>query len=168
MASTQLPVTVQTVESNAQSWLKQHEVLIITFLVLILGAFTVYKYFDLASVVENHKAQVDQAALTAQTQQNDATLTQAKQTLAADQAMVAQTIAENSALSTAIASRDKTVVIQQAADAKLQPTQLATRWQSLIADSGVEPSTTGYIVSDSFAITNVEQLEQLPALQQDL
>ena len=135
---------------------------------LLVGTFVVYKYFDLAATIENHKAQQAQATLVAQTQKDAATLAQAKEALTSYQVTIAQTLAANAALSTAMATRDKTVVIQQTADAKLPPTQLATRWQGLIADSGVTPNTTGYSLTDSAGLATVTQLEQVPVLQLDL
>lgn len=167
MGSTQLPVVAQTVSKDV-SWLKQHETILIVFLVLLVGTFVVYKYFDLAATIETHKAQQEQAVEAIQQQKNDADLAQAKQSLAAYQALITQSLAANTTLSSAIANRDKTVVIQQATDAKMPPSQLATRWQGLIADSGVQPSTTGYVLTDSAGLATVEKLEQLPVLQQDI
>ena len=163
-ADTELPTAI----AQTTSWFKVHETLLIVLMALLVGTFVVYKYFDLAATIENHKAQQAQAVLVAQTQKDAATLAQAKEALTSYQVTIAQTLAANAALSTAMATRDKTVIIQQTADAKLPPTQLATRWQGLIADSGVTPNTTGYSLTDSAGIATIEQLEQVPVLQLDL
>jgi hypothetical protein len=163
-ADTELPTAI----AQTTSWFKVHETLLIVLMALLVGTFVVYKYFDLAAAIENHRAEHAQATLVAQTQKDAATLAQAKEALTSYQVTIAQTLAANSALSTAMATRDKTVIIQQTADAKLPPTQLATRWQGLIADSGVTPNTTGYSLTDSAGIATIEQLEQVPVLQLDL
>jgi hypothetical protein len=167
------PNDSQTLNLPAQvgasvSWFKQHETLLIVLMVLAVLTFGVYKYFDLASAIENHKAQQAQAILQTQTQKTDTDLAQAKQLLGVYQTTVAQALAANNTLAATIASRDKQVVVQVTKDAQLPPSQLATRWQGLVKDSGVVSQANGYAVTDSAGLATVEQLEQAPALQADL
>lgn len=167
MASTQLPVTVPIV-TNVESWLKQHERLIIIFMVVVFSFFVAYKGFDLASKYEDHKAVQAEKVLDAQKAKNDADLTTAKALLSDYQSQIATAAKEIASLTAAQASRDKVVVVQQKADAALPPSELALRWQGLVGDSGVQAVAAGFEVSPTAAIDTVQNLEQVPVLKADL
>ena len=171
MSTTPVPVLavpLSQIVSKDISWLKQHETLLIVLMVLLVGTFVVYKYFDLAANIEDHKAQQAQATLTVQTQKDAATLVSSQQALASYQTTIAQTLAANTALANAVASRNTQVIVQQATDKTLPPTALATRWSGLVNDPGVTPSVEGYTLSASAGLATVTQLEQVPVLQLDL
>ncbi len=153
---------------RVESWLKQHERLIIIFMVLIFSFFVLDKGLSVVASWEQHKATQAEKVLDAQKAKNDADLATAKGMLSDYQTQLAADTKEIAALTTAQASRDKVVVVQQKADAAMPPSQLATRWQGLVGDSGVVPVATGYTVSDSAALTTVQNLEQVPVLKADL
>ena len=154
--------------TTSQSWLQKHTVLITIVLSLSLGYFVSDKALSIVSVYENHKVQADTAVLNTQKTAVDADLAQAKAELTDYQAALAQSTQQNAALAAVIANRTQTVVVQQKADAALPPTQLATRWQGLVKDNGVSASANGYTVTPNAAINTVDQLEEVPVLQQNL
>ena len=150
------------------SWFITHQTLITIVLSLSLGYFVSDKALSIVSVYENHKVQADTAVLNTQKTAVDADLAQAKTELTDYQAALAQSTQQNAALAAVIANRTQTVVVQQKADAALPPTQLATRWQGLVKDNGVSASANGYTVTPNAAINTVDQLEEVPVLQQNL
>lgn len=153
---------------KAESWLLQHERLVIIFMVLIFSFFVLDKGLGIVSSWEQHKATEAETVLEAQKAKNDAELAQAKVMLVDYQNQIATAAKEIASLTAAQASRDKVVIVQQKADAAMQPTQLASRWEALVGDSGVQATPSGYSVSDSVALTTVEYLEQVPVLKADL
>lgn len=150
------------------SWLQVHEKLIITFMVLLVVFFAVYKVLGIASSYESHKAQEAQAVVTAQAAKNDVALDMAKQLLASYQQQLTITIAANQTLTNAIATRNVQLNTQQKTDSQMAPDALAGRWSGLIGDTGVQTSASGYAVTSSAALATVQQIESVPVLTQDL
>jgi beta-xylosidase len=150
------------------SWLQKHEKLVLVFMSLVVLFFVLEKSLDIVSKYEDHRASTANAIVEAQKVKNETELTQAKQFLSDYQSTLAQTVKANEALSTAITTREKVVVVQQKADAQMQPSQLAQRWQDLIHDPGVTATTDGFNLTDSAALTTVQQLEEVPILQLNL
>jgi ribosomal protein L9 len=153
---------------TAQTWIQKHERILIIVFCLIFGYFLLDKGLGIVSSYESHKADQANATLALQKSQNDAALAQAKATLADYETALANSVKENAALSAAISARDKVVVVQQQADAKLPPSQLATKWTGLIGDSGVESTPSGFSVTSSAGLATVQSLELVPVLKQDL
>ena len=154
--------------STTQTWLQKHERLILVILGLVLLYFVVDKSLGIVSNYESHKATEALAVTATQKAQADAELAQAKSMLIDYQNALATSQEQNAKLVTAIATRDKVTVVQQQTDAKLQPSQLATRWAGLVNDTGVTATATGYDVTDSAALATVQTLELEPTLKQDL
>lgn len=153
---------------KAESWLKQHERLVIIALCLIFSYFVLDKGLGIVSQWENHRAQQAQAVVAADAAKNALELAQAKQMLADYQTALANATAVNQSLSTAIATRNTVVVRQQAVDAQLPPSELSKRWSDLIHTDGVTVAANGISVSNTAAVTTVQQLELVPVLQQNL
>jgi len=172
MATTPVPTpslpTPSQVVTNTESWLKQHETIIICVLILTGVLFVVQKYFDVSSLIENHKFQQAQATLAVQQQAANASLDQAKALLAQYQQEFAQAEAANAQLVASMANRNKTLVVQQAVDAKATPTDLATRWETLTNTTGIVDTSSGFTVPQTSAVETVQQLEQVPVLKQNL
>ena len=153
---------------QAESWFKVHERLIIIFMVLVFSFFVLDKSLGIVQSWEQHKATQAEKVLDVQKAKNDADLASAKVLLATYQDQLATAAKEIASLTSAQASRDKVVVVQQKADAQLAPNDLALRWQGLVGDSGVIPGATGYEVSNTAAVDTVVNLEQVPVLKADL
>jgi hypothetical protein len=160
--------SLSQVESAATSWFKTHETLLIVFMSLIVGTFLVYKGLDIVSSYENHKAQQAIAVVQAQSNQNAADLTTVKQTLAAYQTALANATTANQTLAQAVTARNTVVVKQESTDATLPQSALGQRWETLVNDTGVTPTPTGFAVPEKAALDTVQSLEQVPVLTQDV
>jgi hypothetical protein len=160
--------TISTVSASSLTWLQKHERLVIVFMSLLLAYFVVDKGFSLASSYESHKAQQAATTLGIQASKDAADLAQAKAQLVNYQNALAVSTQQNASLTAAIASRNKTVVVQEQKDAALPPSQLATRWQGLVNNTGIQTAANGYAVTDDAALATVDQLEQVPVLAQNL
>ena len=168
MATETVTQQASAVISTSQSWLKQHETIVIVALCLILGFFIVYKGSSIMASYEQHKAEQANTALAIQKSQADAALEQAKTMLADYESALNASVKENAALAAAITTRDKVTSSQQQTDAKLPPSGLATRWQGLVHDTGIQSAPSGFSVTDSAGLATVQTLELVPTLQQDL
>jgi len=166
-ATTAQAASVPTVASN-QTWLQKHERLIIWILCIVLGYFVVDKGLSIVSSYEQHKAQQANTVLNTQKTTTDTDLEQAKAQLVVYENALAEATKENATLAAAIASRNQIETAQQKTDATLQPSQLATRWQGLVNNTGIRASASGYAVTDTAAIDTVQQLEQIPVLTQNV
>ncbi len=153
---------------RAESWLKQHERLVIIFMVLIFSFFVLDKGLGIVQSWEQHKATQAEKVLDAQKAKNDTELATAKTMLAQYQTQLAADEQAIQSLTKAQAFRDKQLPVQQKVDAQLAPNDLALRWQGLVGDSGVVPAADGYNVSNTAAVITVQNLEQVPVLQADL
>jgi hypothetical protein len=158
--------------SEISTWLQKHERLIIVLFVLVFGYFALDKTLGVVVQWDNHRASVAMATVQAQQAKNDEALAQAKATLLDYQTALAASIKQNAALSAAIVTRDKAVVVQQKTDAQLPPTELGQRWENLVScvpvGSCVQATASGFAVTNNGAIKTVQQLEQIPVLQQDV
>lgn len=160
--------TISTDIAKAESWLKQHERLIIVFMVLLLAFFVLDKSLGVVASWEQHRASIAAETLSVDKTKADAELAQAKQMLADYQSALSQSLAANQKLAAAQQTRDQALSKQQVVDKTLPPSQLGERWQTLVGDSGIQPDTSGFNVSDTAALATVSKLEQVPALEGDL
>ena len=168
MSEASSATTTSTASASSLTWLQKHERLVIIFMSLLLAYFIVDKGFSLASSYESHKSQQASSVLSTQAAEVASELAQAKAQLADYETALAASTKQNATLTEAIASRNQTVIVQQQKDATLPPSQLATRWQGLVNNTGVETAVNGYAVTEEAAIATVEQLEQVPVLTQNL
>lgn len=169
MGVTEVANTATTANvTTANSWLKTHETLVRDWFFGLILLFIAYKTFNSIDTIENHKYQQATATLTAQKQQNDEALSQAKATLAQYEQALQNASTENANLAIAISKRNDQVTVQQQSDAKLAPSQLATRLQGLIDNTGVQNTQSGFALTNDATLDIVEQLEQIPALKLDL
>jgi len=151
-----------------ESWLKVHERLIITVLLVGVSFFAVNKGLGIVSTYEGHKATEAAAVTAAQAAKNQESLTQAQQTLQSYQQQLTVFAEANQKLATAIGARDSQLSVQQKTDSTLAPSDLAFRWSTFVNDKGVGPSAGGYAVTESAAVATVIQLESVPVLTKDL
>jgi hypothetical protein len=158
----------QTTVLKVESWLKQHERLLIVAILVVASYFAINKGLGIVASYEGHRAQEAAAVTAAQAAKNAESLTQAQQMLQAYQQQLAATVAANQKLTTAIVARDAQLSIQQKTDTTLAPSDLASRWATLVNDKGIGPASGGYAVTESAAVATVIQLESVPVLTQDL
>jgi len=153
---------------KAESWLKQHERLVIIVLVLVFSFFVLDKSLNIVGQWEQHRASVAAAQVVADKAKNDVALAQAKQTLDEYKDLLQESINQNAKLEQGIVARDSVLATQQKKDETLPPSELAQRWQGLVGDSGIQSNTSGFGISDSAARATVSKLEQVPVLESDL
>lgn len=151
-----------------ESWLKQHERLVIVTILVFASFFVVDKSLGIVSAYEGHKATQAAAVTAAQAAKNTEELTQAQQMLQSYQQQLALSTAANQKLTSAIVARDTQLATQQKTDTTLPPSDLADRWATLVRDRGIAPAATGYAVTESAAVSTVVQLESVPVLTQDV
>ena len=166
MSTTPLPPS--TPIQRAESWLKQHERIVI---VLVLGLTLWFGIGKIDTLIQNHdNANLQQAKIVAQVQQekNDAL---AKQ--------IAQDKADYTALSAQVQARDAQLVQlqdtlvtalarQQKVDATLPPTELVARWNKLVPQAGATVTPSGVALPSAGAIATVVALERAPELDKQL
>jgi hypothetical protein len=154
----------------SQTWLQKHTTLIIVFLALVLAVFLAQKYFSYVDGVDSKKQQVALAALATQKTATDQALSQDATTLKDYQTALNAEVTQNAQLSAAISSRNKVLVQQQATNATLAPTALATHWAADINKPSTEvvSNASGTTVTDDAAIATVNQLDSVPVLQANL
>ena len=160
--------TLNQAVSKSESWLKQHERLIIVLMSLLFAYFVLDKGFSIVSSYESHKAQEASSVLNTQAATVAVELAQAKAELADYETALAESTKQNAELAAAIASRSQTVIVQQQKDAALPPSQLAIRWQGLVNNTGIQTAANGYAVTSDAALATVDQLELVPVLTQNL
>ncbi|PWT75515.1 MAG: hypothetical protein C5B59_08535 [Bacteroidetes bacterium] len=152
----------QTEISKAESWLKQHERIVLTTLVLAATLFVGNKYIDYVadrdSRIANVAAQQAQAAQTAAQQAAQVY----QQTIQQQQAKISVLIAE--------INQRNSALIQQQAQIKTAPlTDVAKQWQQQIGGEGDITNTgVGLSVSDSGARRTVSNLLELPVVKSNL
>ena len=170
MATTSTPeiANAQTVVTNVESWLKVHERLLIVLFVIAFGVFLAQKYFDLSASIENHKFVQSQSVLKAQQDKNTEAIKEAQSALADYKTALQQSKVQNTKLALAVTQRDKQLTQTQTQDKTLPTDQLASKWQSMVGTSEVKSVDAGYQVSVAAGLATVEQLEQVPVLQQNL
>jgi predicted negative regulator of RcsB-dependent stress response len=148
---------------RAESWLKQHERILIVFMVLAVGGFLGNRYLNNSAAADRARAE---AAVAAATQARTDAATAAQQYQATIDALQKQ----NASLATAVASR-QAVLVQKQQEIQAAPIPLvAAEWQRLIggATGDIVSSTVGVSVTDDAARKTVIQLEAVPVLQANL
>jgi hypothetical protein len=166
---------VTTKVVRAETWIKQHERLI---LAVIGGAILWLSIGKIDTLIINHDAaNLQQAKVTAQVQADkNATLAaQAAQQAEQYKALAEQVAKQNAALENANVQLSLALSKQQKKDATLPPTELAQRWRELVPSypehdpSPVVSLDTGAItVTPAGAIATVQELEKVPVLSSQL
>jgi hypothetical protein len=168
------------------TFLKDHERLIIVVLVLVFGVFLTYKGLGLvqalqqsrATQLENQLAQTEQQATAAKEAalQAQAQVTAAQQAAAQDKAASAAIIsalsAQNASLNQTIATQDKQTAAQQTTDLHSTIPQLGQRFVDLVPnvdpkDIVVAADQKSVTIGQDTAEKAVAQLELIPGLQAD-
>lgn len=168
--ATTTTTTTPTVTSVTTSWLKLHEKLLIVVLCLGFGVFGLSKVYNVESARADEKYTAAQTALADAKANSAALATQSAVQAQQYQALVTALAAQNASLASAIASRQTALPVQQATDARLPLTDLATR----LATLGQAPVGSVSVVGDKIDLTQLgavavtQTLEQVPVLQGNL
>jgi cell division protein FtsB len=155
---------------SVSDYIKKHETLLIVTLaaVLITGGYS--RLLGYLTHRDELAAQRSQIALQAQQQENARLAEQTAQTVKSYQDLVKQLDGQYHQLLAAQTKRDTDTKTQQAADRVLPPTEVASRWSTLIKlpVEQIQPTDTGYTVSPGVAVETLVQLETVPTLTADL
>jgi len=154
---------------RAETWLKQHERLVIVFLVLAVGAVLGNKYINYSASRANAQLVVaTEQAKSAQLSAQQAA-TQAAQTQAQYQAMVDVLQKQNATLAQAVTQRDAVLGQAQKAVATATLPEVATQWQTAIGGQGDLSVSNGQLnISDNGARETLSMLLEVPVLKSDL
>jgi hypothetical protein len=163
-------VTPIVTQIPALSWLQRHERIILVVLVLLAGCWAYGKYADASASKAETRAAVAEQALASQKDADAKNEATTASVLAQYQAMVTTQSAQISSLAALAASRQATVVKNQATDATLALPLLAGRLQTLgnVPEGQVSTDLNRVNITQTGAVAVVQTLETIPALQADL
>ncbi len=154
--------------STISSYVKAHEKLVLaTIAALVLW----FSFGHIEGIIARHDdANLKQAEITAQTQVGiNAKLAEQASTQAAQYKELAEKVtAQNTALEQMNVALATALTKQQHTDATLPPTQLAQRLNSLVPSANASVTPTGIALPEAGAVATVQQLELVPAQQQEL
>ena len=163
--------TVEVAIKPELTWLQKNERIIIIALVLLFCGWGINKWINNDAKKADAQAQVAMQQLADQKAKDAQDATQVAQLNAQYQQLVVLVTEENAQLASAIAQRNAGLQKQQAADQQMTPPQLATRWGDLVSakPDDIRVATDGNLeVTETVALSTVEQLEQVPVLTLNL
>ena len=159
-----------TIVSTTESWLKSHERIVCLFLILLVAGYGLNRYFDYSAAKADARA-VAAEQVAADAKANAAALASQSAVQAQQyQALVTALATQNASLAQSIASRQAALPVQQATDARLPLTDLATRLQTM----GNAPVGSVSVIGDKIDLTQLgavavtQTLEQVPILSGNL
>jgi hypothetical protein len=152
------------------AWLKAHERLIMLALVLAVGAFGLSKYFDVNAAQKEAKYAAAEQIVAHDKENSAAAATATAQMQSQYTALVQALSAQNASLSAAITARQTAQAVQQATDARLPLSDLATRLQTLgnAPVNSVSLAGNQILLTQPGAVAVTQTLEQVPVLVQNL
>lgn len=162
---------ISTAVTTSESWLKQHERLIIVALVLLVGGWFGQHWLNNTAAKNAAAATLATQQLAAQKAKDDQFAAQLQQQGEQYQELVVTLAQQNKQLSTQIISRTTVLKTQQATDQALPVPALASRWEQLAAlkNTDVVSNADGSItVTENGARDTVIALEQVPELTANL
>lgn len=154
--------------STVSSYVKTHEKLLMAALFIALSWFTFGKIENVVAAHDNANLAQAKVIATQDAAKTAAVAAQVAQDAAQYQALAlkldaqnASLVAANAQLATALSQRQKT-------DATLPPTELASRWNTLVPNAGVSITNGQATLPTTGAVATVQQLELIPAQQEEL
>lgn len=147
------------------TWLQKHERIICIPLLGLVLWFAIGKVDTL--IADHDKAMLTQAQATAliQEHKNEALAAAAEQAAAQYQALAEKVQQQNAALEQANVALSTALAKQQKTDATLPPTELVTRWNTLVPEASVSIMNGQITVPQTGAVATVQQLEEVPVLR---
>ena len=151
-----------------ESWLKQHERIILALVGGLVLWFAIGKIDTLIANHDHANLQQTQVAAAVQEEKNQALAAQIAQQAAEYKALAEKVEAQNAALEQVNVNLATALTKQQKTDAALPPTELVARWNTLVPAAGATVSPNGVFVGSQGAGTTVQQLEKVPVLAAQL
>ena len=153
---------------SISSAIERHEKLILALILSLVIWGAIGKVKD--TIAAHDQTVLQQAQIVANTQASkDATTAAlAQQQAAAFQAQAAAAEKEKAALIAANTQLQTALAGQQKTDASLPPTELVQRWDVLVPNAGATVTPSGVTLPETGAVATVQQLELVPAQQQEL
>lgn len=162
-----IPVALPPIQ-RAETWVKQHEKIA---LALIAGLVLWFGIGRIDTLIQNHdNANLAQAKIVAQqaADRTEAVAAQVAEQAAQYKLLAAQVTAQNAALVAANTQLATALAKQQKTDATLPPSDLVARWNTLVPQAKPTVTPTGVAMDTPSAVATVQQLELVPAQQQEL
>ncbi len=168
---TQMADALDNIEEKIKadlSWLQRHERLVLAVIAGVALWFAIGKIDTL--LVNHDRAATEQAKIVAAVQQekNDALAVQVAQQAAQYKELTDEVQAQNAQLEQANVALVATLTKQQKVDASLPLPELTNRWLALVPEAKPVATPTGVSLTDAGARATVQQLELIPAQQQEL
>jgi hypothetical protein len=153
---------------SISSVIERHEKLILALILSLVIWGAIGKVKDTIAAHDQISLQHDQIVATAQASKDATTAALAQQQAAAFQAQTAAAEKEKAALLAANTQLQTALASQQKTDSTLPPTELVQRWNTLVPEAGASVAANGVTLPEQGAASTVQQLEQVPAQQQEL
>ena len=157
-----------TTVATTESWLKQHERIVILSLILLFCGWGLSKYYDVEAARADAKNVAAQQLL-AQAKENSAAQAQATALVTQQYAALVQSLSmQNANLAASITQRTASQKAQTAVDVAATPSELTARWTALVPT--VQALPNGNLISTNVqgVRDTVVQLESVPVLTQNL
>ena len=149
-------------------FIKAHE----TVLAMVLAAAVIFgAWGHIENIIQRHDTSHEvqaQIVATAQAKQDAAIAAQVATDKIAFDALQAKVQANNAALIQANVALAAALTKQQKADATLPPTELASRWNTLVPSATVSITNGQATLPVAGAVATVQQLEEIPVQEQEL
>lgn len=153
---------------RAETWIKQHERVVIISLILLFGGWGLSKFYDVDAARKEAKY-VAAEQIVANDQKNSAALAlQTAQMQSQYIALVQALATQNAALASSIAQRTASGTAQRTVDATLPVSGLVVRWNTLLPTVVPVVTATGVTLNEQGVRDTVSQLELVPTLQGNL
>lgn len=168
--ATTTTTTTPTVTSVTTSWLKLHERLIITLMILLALGWGFSRYADLAAARTEARATAAEQALAAAKITDAQNASTTAQVLAQYQAMISAQSAQIASLAAAAAQRQVVLKQNQVTDQTLALPELGNRLETLgnVPDGQVSTEGDSVKITHPGTVALVQTLETIPVLQADL
>jgi hypothetical protein len=151
------------------SWLKTHERVVITFLILLVVGYLGNRWINFDAAKKDAQYQALAAEVAKDKQAQDALAVQSASDIAKYQQTLDTLQKQNAALLTTIQSDNALLKRQQTADATLPLPELAQRWETLAGiQSGLTATPAGVLSTPEAAVQTVQTLEKVPVLTDEL
>jgi hypothetical protein len=147
---------------------KAHEKLVLALIAAGVLWFAIGKVDGIIAKHDDANLKQAQIVATAQEDKNAAIAAQVASDKAAFDALQAKLQAQDAALIQANVALATALTKQQKVDATLPPTDLAARWNTLVPNAGVSVSNGQAVIPMTGAVATVQQLEIIPAQQEEI
>lgn len=157
-------------ETKGVSWLKAHERIIITALVLTAGSWFGDHWLNNVAAKDKQTATIAAEQLQVQQQKDNQIASEVTSLQQQYQAVVSELSQKDQQLDVAMTDRTSGLEQQQTEDKVMPLPELGSRWATLagLAPSDISATAAGIAVTQTGALDTVDKLEQVPVLTQNL